>query len=448
MDLTDGSKWLEAQYSVLGSMLISPEVVPQVMFETSASDYYGPCLTVYKAIRKLFEAKTPVDPVSVMGVLGDDYQDFLVQLMEVTPTAANIDLYISLCKDQARVSAIRDLARQITDADTSDKIRLLLEQASGLMVEKANLKITTMLDGLRDFSPRHTQKAEYLSWPIQELNDRIFVGPGDFIILGGYPSAGKSAWALQCAWLWASSCKVGFFSLETSSEKLFDRLMASVSGIPMDTLKRNVLSQEDWEKFGAASTEISSRNLEIIPAAGMTAADVRAVTMMRGYQVIIIDYLQLLQAPGENRVAQVTAISIALHTMAQYMGVAVVALSQLSRPPKQAGQKRSDPPGMSSLRESGQIEQDADLVLLLSLKDEEEPEGSRVMTAAKNKEGTRFRTLLDFDGRHQTFSKAKKSGETLDKYVADGKRARRKNAQAAQNPDQLAMLPPDAPVPF
>lgn len=89
MDLTDGSKWLEAQYSVLGSMLISPEVVPKVMFETSVSDYYGPCLTVYKAIRKLFEAKTPVDPVSVMGVLGDDYQDFLVQLMEVTPTAAN-----------------------------------------------------------------------------------------------------------------------------------------------------------------------------------------------------------------------------------------------------------------------------------------------------------------------------------------------------------------------
>ena len=360
MAVTVGEKWLDAQYSVLGSVLISPEVAPRVMSGTSEQDYSGTCRTVFLAIKKLFLSGAAIDPVSVSGALGPNYRDFLVQLMQITPTAANIDAYITLCREQSRVAAVRELAQKMAVADTSEKLRPLLEKASGLMADKPNLKITTMADALASFMQRHTQEPDYLTWPVPELNDQIYGELGDFFIIAGSPSTGKSAWALQCAWHWAKRYKVGFFSLETSSEKLFDRQMAAAAQINMEVIKRNVLSQAEWDKVCGMNPEITARNLELIPAAGMTPADVRAVTMMRGYQIIFIDYLQLLAASGDNRTAQVTSISIALHTLAQSMGVTVVALSQLAR-------KKEGAPSMSDLRESGQIEQDADMVMILSL---------------------------------------------------------------------------------
>jgi replicative DNA helicase len=168
--------------------------------------------------------------------------------------------------------------------------------------------------------------------------------------------------------------------------------------------------------------------------------------MMRGYQIIFVDYLQLLQGSGENRTTQVTQISIALHTLAQSMGVTVVALSQLAR---QGKQEKNTPPDMSALRESGQIEQDADLIMMLSLQDKDNPAGPRELRIRKNKEGTCPNILLDFDGKHQTFSKAARTGDVVSKYVHEGKKAQRQNRNNAPVPDaQMTMLPDSTPVPF
>ncbi len=377
-----GEDWLQAQCSVLGSILLEPTLVPKVMAETNAKDYSGPCQTIYNTMRSMFLSGTAIDVVSVAAALGKDYRDYLMQLMEITPTAANIDHYIRLCREQSRVNAARDIGRRMSESESSESIRSLLEEANGLLVERPSLRITTMSDALRSFMTRHTGQVSYLSWPVRDLDDRIYAELGDFIIFGGYPSTGKSAWALQCAWHWAKKYKVGFFSLETSSEKLFDRQMSAIVNLSMDNIKRNTIDQAGWDKVCAMTQDITARNLELVPAAGFTPADVRAITMMRGYQIIFVDYLQLLQSSGENRTAQVTAISIALHTLAQSLGVTVVALSQLARQGQQGGA-----PGMSSLRESGQIEQDADVVMLLSLEDKDNPDGNRVMSIAKNKEG-------------------------------------------------------------
>lgn len=437
--------WLRAQCSVLGSALIEPDLVPKVIAETSERDYAGPCQTVFKTIRKLFLSGAAVDVVSVAGALGSDYRDYLVQLMDVTPTAANLDHYIALCRDQARVSAIRDIAQKMTGLDSLSEIRKLLDDANGMMVDKPSLKITTMDMAMKSFMDRHTREAHYLSWPVAELNDRIYAELGDLIIIGGYPSTGKSAWALQCAWHWAREYKVGFFSLETSSEKLFDRQMSAVANLTMDDIKRNTIDQSGWERVCAMSTDIISQRLELIPAAGMTPADVKAVTVMRGYQIILVDYLQLLQGSGDNRTAQVTATSIALHTMAQSLGVTVIALSQLAR---QGQQQKNQPPDMSSLRESGQIEQDADLIMMLSLQDKDKPDGNRELRIRKNKEGTCPNILLAFDGKHQTFSKAARTGDTVAqlKAMARGTKTARRELQPTS--DQMTMLPPDTPVPF
>ena len=439
------SDWLQAQYSVLGAVLIEPALVPKVIAQTRSEDFSGACQTVYEAMRRLFQEGKPVDVVSVNAALGGEYREFLMQLMQITPTAANLDHYISLCRDQARVLAVREIGEALQAAEDTGQIRELLEKANGVMVEKTGLRIATMDDALRSFFDRHSGGTKYLSWPILELNDRLYSEPGDFILVGGYPSSGKSAWSLQCAWHWAREQKVGFFSLETSSEKLFDRMMASVANVSMDDMKRNRIPQEQWDHICGMTNGIIQRPLELIPAAGMNVAQVRSVTMMRGYKLIIIDYVQLLSANGANRTEQVTNISLALHRMAQDMGVTVVALSQLKR------KSGDDTPESSDLRESGQLEQDADIIMLLKLENKDKPDGPRELYITKNKEGTCPKIILDFDGKHQTFRKAQGGSQAAQKYIDDGKKARRQNAQKArqEHPGQFSLLEGEDPnLPF
>lgn len=436
--------WLEAQYSVLGSVLISPEVLPKVIQQTRSADFSGTCSTVYQAMCKLFQESIPVDPVSILGVIGQEYRDFIVQLMQITPTAANVDHYIRLCREQAKVIAVRSIGGALAATESIEDIRKLLDQANSLMVDKPSLRITTMSDALRSFMDRHTGEAKYITWPVRELNDRLYAEPGDFVLIGGYPSSGKSAWSLQCARHWAQGMKVGFFSLETSSEKLFDRQMSSmITDLSMDDIKRNRISPSQWDKVCSMTQEITEMQMELIPAAGMTPADIRSVTVMRGYQIIIIDYVQLLSASGGNRTEQVTNISLALHRMAQDMRVMIVALSQLKR-------KGDDStPESSDLRESGQLEQDADIIMMLKLENRDQPDGNRELYITKNKEGTCPKILLAFDGKHQSFSKAQRTGDVVGKYVADGKKAKQKNRTSAQSSDsQMTILPDDYKVPF
>ena len=431
--------WLQAQYSVLGAALIEPSVVPKVIQQTREADFSGQCHTIYATMRKLFQDGHPVDVVSVAAALGDEYSKFLMELMQIVPTAANLDYYIKLCRQQAMLLSVKELAQQITSSENVEHIRGLLDQANSLMVDKPSLRICTMSDALRSFGFRHNGEAKYLSWPVSELNDRLYAEAGDFILIGGRPSAGKSAWSLQCAEHWAKTMRVGFFSLETSPEKLFDRQMASKAGLSMDDIKRNNISQEQWDQVWKMHKDIIGLPMEIIPAAGMTPADIRSVTMMRRYQLIIIDYVQLIQSGGSNRTEQVTNISLALHRMAQDMQVTVVALSQLKRKTDDSA------PDSSDLRESGQLEQDADIIMQLQLEKKDHPEGNRFLYITKNKEGTTPRILLAFDGKHQQFSKAATTGSVVSKYASDGKRARR---QIAQTNEQLSMLPENTPVPF
>ena len=354
--LITNEDWLQAQYSVLGAALLDEKTAIRVVTETAEEDYSGPAKTVYKTIRSLFVKGKPLDPVSVGSMLGSDYRGLLVQLMDMSPTAANVGHHIRICKEQAQVLAIRSIADQMLQAETAEEMRNLLETANSRMVARQSRKAMNMSEALKSFMERHTRQVQYLSWPIREFNEHLYSEPGDFIIFGAEPSVGKTAFALQCAWHWAKDLRVGFFSFETSSEKLFDRKMASLAGLQMQSIKNNSITQAEWDRVCQATEEITSRSLELVPAAGMTVADIRAKIIESGYQLIVVDYLQLISASGHNRYEKVTNISIELHNMAQSLGVTVVALSQLSRSNDDGNPKNSD------LRESGQLEQDADII--------------------------------------------------------------------------------------
>lgn len=153
MSVTNQS-WLDAQYSVLGSALIEPKVVPQVMAETQESDFSGPCRTVYQTISDVFNSGFPVDVVSVASKLPNDYREFLAQLMEITPTAANVGTYIALCREQSRVLSCREIGKELSSCEDSKTARSLVEEASKMMSSVQSNRTASMESLMRRFYER------------------------------------------------------------------------------------------------------------------------------------------------------------------------------------------------------------------------------------------------------------------------------------------------------
>lgn len=439
----DAETWLQAQYSVLGSVLISPEVAPRVMAETRVEDFSGPCLTVYQTMQEIFRTGFPVDPVSVANKLAPEYHKFLTELMQITPTAANVDSYISICREQSSVLTCRQIAQQIGETTDVETLRELLAQATGLVTSAQPRTVLGMADALQHFMERPTQKGRYLKWPISELDDFLYVSPGKLVILAAEPSVGKTAFALQAARVWAERKRVGFFSFETDPDSLFERLVAGIAGISMRDIKRNTIPQRAWDSLCQVAGQVTKLKLDLISAAGMTPADIRAKILESGYQVVIVDYLQIVTAKGGSRYEQVTNISIDLHRIAQSLGVTILALAQVSRSDDERAPRNSD------LRESGQIEQDADVIMFLQLARRSQPAGPRKLYVTKNKDGELLQMILRFDGLHQTFSK----GGPLDVEVSQAMEAKRNHKTPAQPSTpapvqgQMEMLPDNLPLP-
>ncbi len=404
--------WLEAQHGVLGSVLISPELAPKAISQMTDSDFSGKCTAVFQAIRHVFSQGLPVDVVTIRDKLGADYGSFLMQLMEVTPTAAHYQTYIDLAKKQARTARLRAIGQQMADAEDPEEVQALLEEAIAVNAQNHSLRAVTMFDAVVNFAHRMTgDPPVYLPWPIAGMNKKLQTENGDFVVLGARPSVGKTAFALQAGWDVAKTQNVGFFSLETGVKKLTDRQIANICGIPLDAIKHCRLNAYEGKRFVEfAEGDAKTRRFEFIHCPSVSVSELCAYATARQYDVIYIDYLQLLSAPGRTSYDRTTESSMTLHKFAQSTGTTVVALSQLNR--SGAG---SDP-DMTSLRESGQVEQDADAVLLLYLESEETPNGPRILRCAKNKDGERFRVKLDFNGKYQRFTKY---GENYNKLPED-----------------------------
>lgn len=436
------NKWLDAQVGVLGSVLIEPSLAPRVIAETSATDYAGQYRSVFEAISGLVREAVPVDAMTVRDRLGTQYSELLLEIMKVTPTAANVDCYIKLCKEQARLSALQVLAVQLGSAVTLDDARQLLSKAQDIAVEHNNKRIFTMMEAMESFYSTHQgKKKEYIDWGISAVNDNLYAEPGDVIVLAGRPSDGKSALMLQFAYLMAEKHKVGIFSFETRQGKLTDRTVSHVTKVKFKAIKQNDMRLPDWQNITSHAPAITSKNLEFIEASGMTTNDILGITLARRYDVIFIDYLQLISPVryrSGTRNDELSEISKALAVMARQHGVMVVELSQLKRPQKT---KSGDylPPTLTDLRESGQIEQDADAVMFLYRTEPDQAQSPRRLFIAKNKEGTLGKITLDFDGSTQTFSRP--TYDEIRRLGAKGKR----ETMAAVNQTELEPAGDDIP---
>lgn len=252
---------LSAQVAVLGSLLIQPELVGQALEKIRPEDFLTPkCRMVFQAIKSLYTEGRPTDPVTVRGRLGgkdgDSWTEYLLELMDLTPTAANVWEYAALMREQARMAKVAELGSLLQAARDLDGARGYIAQLNELLVERRGVQRMDMAQMLLTFTDRHSgTPVEYMTWGLPKIDAGTYAEMGDMVVLGGYPSAGKTALAVSMAYHQAKDRRVGFYSLETNQYKLADRLMANLAGIEMPTIKRNEITGEQWQRWPTGLTE-------------------------------------------------------------------------------------------------------------------------------------------------------------------------------------------------
>lgn len=429
-------RWIYAQQSILGSVLISPECAGKIVFGVSATDFVAQYRTIYEAIRDLYTTGKAVDPVTVLDRIGgkDQYQGLLQELMEITPTAANIDYYIGICRERSRIHKYQQMGAQLQEIDSAEQAEKILSSANTVSAG-IGMASWTMGEALKNFFNTYHRKKEYLPWYLPQLNSQISLEFGDFCLLGGRPSSGKTAFALEAAIYWAAVCgyRVGFYSHETSREKVTNRMLAACSRVPLNGLKHSTLTEAQLADVCAVSSRINEAPIDLIECAGKSVQEMQAFALARRHQIIIVDYLQIVSGPGKDEYAQVSAISKSLHVMCRNLNVFCLALCQLSR-------TRGARPSLEDLRSSGQLEQDADAVLFLHRQEGKDDE--REFVIAKNKEGECRTTRLHFSGSIQHFSYMGKGDQPIKGYDYC-----KQPGYHAMGED-LEQLPMDTPVPF
>ena len=446
---------LDAERAVIGSMLIDPEIVRDVLMAVSSKDFLNPAnRLIFQTARALFQAGGSVDAVTIRDRIGPDYNGYMIDLMNYTPTSANWREYAAMMHSQATLQRVRDLADKLAIAVTLEDCRPLCADLGQLLSDGRKTDAWTMREMLDDFFAAQDPDApapEYVSFGLPDVDEGAFAELGDVVMLGGYPSDGKTALALMMAYHMAAKYKVGFFSLETGKRKVRDRMVSHVAQISARDIKLRSLSEEDWAALAAKSADMAKRDLTVLQASGMTATEIQATSQAYGFQVIFIDYVQLVTPESDrraNRQEQMAGISMALHTFAQSSGTLVVELAQLSRQDRSGGWREPD---MHDLKETGQFEQDADMIFLLfrpNPKDDElNQEKNRILKIAKNKEYKRGRWPLYFDANRQTFYVMADEGGAKIIRKSDTTGNRKKTGKQTETPGQqrigeIVELPP------
>ena len=410
----------EAQAAIVGSILIDASCLGDVLTRIHAEDFTLPRYrAIFEAARDLFNAGAPVDPVLIMDKAGGEaIKETLFACMDATPTAANVLHYCEVLRDQAGLYRLRQAAEKLAEAESLDDAREILDRAQVELSERSAVRSYTMTEIVADFLQRMSQpKPDYLHWGLGMIDGELHVDRSRFIIIGARPSTGKTALALQLCTTLAKDKRVGFYSLETSKALIGDRFGAANLGVTLPRIQARNFTHADMQAltyYLRPETGMPQllENFEFIPAEGMTVAEIRTHALAKRFDVIFIDYVQLLRPTvrGERR-DQMQDVSMALKSLSVSTNLVVVALAQLRRPENESRMKI---PTLADLKESGQFEQDADAVLLMGLVEPTNDLSDRLLILAKNKEGRRgVAARFAFDGEHQRFTYVTKDGDKI-----------------------------------
>ena len=382
----------EAEQAVLGSMLIDAECVKAVMDQLRPEDFYLRAnREIFETIYSMFVYSKPIDGVTVAGEMeknglyNDNTRSYLLQLMEITPTSANVMEYAKIVRDKALMRAVATAAGDITAMvqegtgsagdlleAAEQKIYAIRRGRNAQSMVTIGVVLQDVMERLAELTAAGGEKVPGLSTGFSAVDSKINgLNDSDLLLLAARPGMGKTSMALNVALSAAkeSGKTVAIFSLEMSREQLVTRLIATEGLVENTRLVTGNLRESDWVKIAEAASALSRTDIRIDDNPLLTVADMNAkCRRLDNLGLVVIDYLQLMTSAGgkgysgENRQQAVSDISRMLKIMAKELQVPVLCLSQLSR----ANEKREDKrPMLSDLRESGAIEQDADIVMFL-----------------------------------------------------------------------------------
>ena len=382
----------QAEQAVLGSMLIDPDCIKDVMDKLRPEDFYLRAnRDIFETIYHMFVYSRPIDGVTVAGemektgVYNDNTRDYLLQLMDVTPTSANVMEYVQIVLDKSLMrqvaSAAGSISAMVLDGagDAGDmleaaeqKVYAIRRGRSAQNMVPVSMVLEDVMAHLAELTASGGKTLPGLSTGLSAVDAKINgLNKSDLLLLAARPGMGKTSMALNVALSAAreSGKTVAIFSLEMSKEQLVTRLIASEGLVENTRLVTGNLRESDWQRIAEAASSLSRMDIRIDDNPLLTVADMNAkCRRLDNLGLVVIDYLQLMTSAGgkgysgENRQQAVSDISRMLKIMAKELKVPVLCLSQLSR----ANEKRDDKrPMLSDLRESGAIEQDADIVLFL-----------------------------------------------------------------------------------
>lgn len=381
---------MEAEQSVLGSILLKDKIFGTVLEILQPDDFYSPAhRIIYGACIDLFERNEPQDLITLTNLLKDTNKldtiggaSYLASLTSIVPVTSNVASYAKIIKQKAVLRRLIEVNTDIANRcyEEQGEIDQLVDEAEQAIFDIAGKKSSQSFTSLKDIVPTAFQKIEQL-YKRKELitgvptgygeMDKMTAGlqPSDLIILAGRPSMGKTSFAMNLAEHAAISEKIGVavFSLEMSKEQLTTRLLCSVGRIDSQRMRTGRLYEEDWPKLTRAVQMLQEAPLFIDDTPAISVLEmrskVRRLAAQHSIGLILVDYLQLMQGrSNENRTQEISEISRSLKALAKEHNVPVIALSQLNRGLESRTDKR---PMMSDLRESGAIEQDADIICFI-----------------------------------------------------------------------------------
>ena len=427
---------LEGEQAVLGSMLIDERCIKDVMDKLQPDDFYlRQNREIFDTIYSMFIYSKPIDGITVCEEMQKNgtYDDqttrsYLAQLMEITPTSANVMEYVEIVRDKSLMRRMAQAAAEITAMvqegvgeahdmleAAEQKIYAIRRGRSAQDMVPISTVLPDVLDHLSEMSEREGTKIAGLSTGLSAVDAKISgLNKSDLVLLAARPGMGKTSMALNVALNVAKDTKqtVAIFSLEMSKEQLATRLLSSEALVENTRLINGDLRETDWVKIADAASALSRTDIRIDDNPLLTVADMNAkCRRLDNLGLVVIDYLQLMTSAGgkqahsgESRQQAVSDISRMLKIMAKELNVPVICLSQLSR----ANEKRDDKrPMLSDLRESGAIEQDADIVMFLFREDYYSPDSEKRNIAecivAKNRHGETGKVELRWMPEYTTF---------------------------------------------
>ncbi len=384
---------LEAEQAVIGSCFLSKYAMQKAAENLVPESFYSEKNgKIFSAMTTLLDENTPIDVTTVTGALQKKNElssvggvEYLTEILNYVPTAANIDFYLQAVEESAILRNLIETATEIASDGyrTDETVNEILDNSEKKILNIVKRRTSTEFRSIKDVVAKVQEDLETLSEQKGEITglatgwydfDRITTGlhENELIILAARPAVGKTAFALNIASHVAMTQDktVALFNLEMNAEQLAMRILSSLGQVDGFKLRTGKLLNQDWKRLNEAAAQLSSSNLVIEDSAGITIGELRAkcrrlASSEKGLALIVIDYLQLLSGGknyGANRQQEVSDISRSLKTLALELGVPILALSQLSRGVDQREDKR---PVLSDLRDSGSIEQDADIVTFL-----------------------------------------------------------------------------------